>query len=404
MTTDRNVPLGYLRTFLTLLVVAHHAVLAYHPYAPPPAPSLTTPPMLWQAFPIVDAHRAPGFDLLVGFNDTFFMSLMFLISGLFAWPSLTRKGAGSFTRDRLLRLGLPFLLCAGVLAPLAYYPSYLQSGARDGFWHEWLNIGGKWGGKWPAGPAWFLWVLLAFGCVAAAMYKLAPGWGDALGRITGHLSARPIAYFGALLGVSALVYLPMAAAFDPMNWVSFGPFVVQISRLLHYAVYFFAGAGLGAFGVGRGLLAADGKLARRWPLWIAASLGAFIVAIIMFLVIISTLAKGGPTPLLSAFGNFTFALSCACSSLACIAVFVRFARKGNRIGDSLGANAYGIYLYHYVCVTWLQLALLNANLPGFVKGVLVFTGATLISWAVSAATRALPLALSRPPQTAPARG
>jgi len=26
----RNIPLGYLRTFLTLVVVAHHAVLAYH--------------------------------------------------------------------------------------------------------------------------------------------------------------------------------------------------------------------------------------------------------------------------------------------------------------------------------------------------------------------------------------
>ena len=30
-----NLAIGYLRAFITLLVVAHHSVLAYHPYAPP---------------------------------------------------------------------------------------------------------------------------------------------------------------------------------------------------------------------------------------------------------------------------------------------------------------------------------------------------------------------------------
>jgi hypothetical protein len=29
-----NVPVGYLRAFITVLVVAHHAALAYHPFAP----------------------------------------------------------------------------------------------------------------------------------------------------------------------------------------------------------------------------------------------------------------------------------------------------------------------------------------------------------------------------------
>ena len=34
MTSARAV--GYVRAFLTLLVVAHHAMLAYHPFAPGP--------------------------------------------------------------------------------------------------------------------------------------------------------------------------------------------------------------------------------------------------------------------------------------------------------------------------------------------------------------------------------
>lgn len=383
-TTDasRNVPLGYLRMFLTLLVVAHHAALAYHSYAPPPPKSLDGQ-MVWSAFPVVDSQRWPGADLFVGFNDTFFMSLMFLISGVFAWSSLTRKGAGTFVRDRFRRLGIPFLLSAALLAPLAYYPTYLTIEKPSGsFLTQWLAIG-----KWPAGPAWFLWVLLAFVCVAAIVHRLAPRFFSALGRVAGRLGDRPIAFFGALIAVSAIVYLPMAAAFTPIHWASAGPFFVQTSRILHYALYFFIGLGLGAFGVSNGLLARDGKLARRWPLWIVASLVAFALAIAMLLTILSSYAKGGPSPLLSAFGNLSFVLSCAATSFACLAVFTRFVRKSNRIADSLSANAYGIYLLHYVCVTWLQYALLDAPWSGAAKASVVFVGAVVLSWAMSATAR-----------------
>src|SRR5215510_7107985 len=86
-----NFAIGYLRAFVTVLVLAHHAALAYHPFAPPPSASLNAEPRLWPAFPVVDSQRWMGFALFVGFNDIFFMSLMFLLSGLFVWNSLKRK-------------------------------------------------------------------------------------------------------------------------------------------------------------------------------------------------------------------------------------------------------------------------------------------------------------------------
>ncbi|HEV7238418.1 MAG TPA: acyltransferase [Thermoanaerobaculia bacterium] len=398
---DRNVPLGYLRTFLTVLVVAHHAVLAYHPYAPP-APKSLDSSLIWGAFPIVDAQRWPGIELFVAFNDGFFMALMFLISGVFAWSSLVRKGAMGFVRDRARTIGLPFLVSAGLLAPLAYYPTYLalQSPSRS-FWREWLSLG-----SWPAGPAWFLWVLLAFAGVAAAVYAIAPNVFTTVSRVSGRLAARPIVLFGAFVIVSAIAYLPMAAAFTPMEWAKAGPFFVQISRLLLYGVYFIIGAAFGALGVDRGILAADGKLARRWPLWIIASLVMFAVGIASFLIILSTMAKGGPGPILSAFGNLVFVVSCGASSFAFLAVFLRFAKKANRIVDNLSANAFGIYLLHYFCVSWLQLALLDAPMSGPAKGTIVFVGALLASWAMSAAFRSVRrLARGAEPRaTLPARG
>jgi fucose 4-O-acetylase-like acetyltransferase len=380
----RNLPLGYLRAFLTLMVVAHHAVLAYHRYAPPPAASLDRT-MWWAAFPVVDSHKWLGIELFTGYNDTFFMALMFLLSGVFAWPSLTRKGASAFARERILRLGLPFLAGAALLAPLAYYPTYLLGAKSGSFWKQWLAIG-----AWPAGPAWFLWVLLAFGLAAAALFKLAPNWGDVLGRIEARLAARPVVFFGALIAVSALVYLPMAALFSPERWLSFGPFFAQTSRLFLYAVYFFAGAGLGAYGVGRGLLAPEGKLARRWYVWAVASLATFIVSIVTVVIILGTLSRGGPGRGLSTFGNLTFVLTCTAASMAFLAWFLRFVRKANPLFESLSRNAYGIYILHYFCVSWLQFALVRADLPGSVKGTLVFLGAVALSWTMTAALRRIP--------------
>jgi peptidoglycan/LPS O-acetylase OafA/YrhL len=85
LTAKYNPAIGYLRAFIVALVVAHHAALAYHPYAPPPPASLLTQPRWWGAFPVVDPHKWGGSALLVGFNDQFFMSLMFFLSGLFVW-------------------------------------------------------------------------------------------------------------------------------------------------------------------------------------------------------------------------------------------------------------------------------------------------------------------------------
>src|SRR5271166_4181106 len=104
-----NVALGYLRTFAVILVLAHHTSLAYFPRVPATRASLLAQPRLWKAFPILDSHRWTGFAIFVVFNDMFFMSLLFFLSGLFVWSSLERKGPRAFVRDRMLMLALPFI-------------------------------------------------------------------------------------------------------------------------------------------------------------------------------------------------------------------------------------------------------------------------------------------------------
>jgi peptidoglycan/LPS O-acetylase OafA/YrhL len=371
--------IGYLRGFIVAMVVAHHAVLAYCPFVPAPPASLSTVPRAWEAFPIADARRWAGFVPFVGFNDIFFMSLMFFLSGLFVWHGLEKKGGARFLRDRLLRLGLPFAAMAAAVAPLAYYATYLQASGRAdlaGFLRQWLSLG-----HWPAGPGWFVWVLLGFDGLAALLFAAAPRWGETLGRMTSGASRRPVVFFAALAGISAMAYIPMALLFTPGSWTGFGPFVFQTSRILHYLAYFQIGAGAGAWGVDRGLLARDGALARRWPLWAMA-------ALVLFGAAEAPVVLGLAWPKWAA--DFGFVLSCAASSFAFLALFIRWASGRFRWWDSLSANSYAIFLLHYPCVSWLQYALLPAALPAMVKGAAVFVGALAASWGAAAAIRRIP--------------
>jgi peptidoglycan/LPS O-acetylase OafA/YrhL len=380
-----NVSIGYLRAFVTLLVLAHHSMLAYHQYAPPPPASLVPQPRWWEAFPIVDSARWSGFTALVGFNDIFFMSLMFFVSGLFVWKSLVQKGAGTFAHDRWRRLGVPFFWAVALVSPLAYSATYAQITAHPslgGFVHQWLSLG-----EWPSGPAWFIWVLLAFDWIAAFLFWLSPKWGETLGRRSSGADRHPARFFALVVAVCAVAYVPMALLFGAGSWTGWNPWVFQTSRGLLYFVWFLAGVGVGAWGIERGLLAAGGKLARRWPLWVGWALAAYVVAVA---ILIASLSGHGAPKVWETANAFGFVLSCAASSFCFLALFTRFARMRVKIFDSLTANAYGMYLVHYAFVAWLQYTLLKTALPGVAKGLLVFAGAVALSWATTAALRRIP--------------
>src|SRR3977135_389272 len=106
--TGRIVAFDRARTFITLLVVIHHSVVNF------------------THFGNGDRMRWLGFDLVVLFNDSFFMAFMFLISGLFVHDSLTRRGVAGYLRQRVWRLGVPFLISIFILIPSAYYASFLR--------------------------------------------------------------------------------------------------------------------------------------------------------------------------------------------------------------------------------------------------------------------------------------
>jgi len=366
------------RTFITLLVVLHHSVVNY------------------THFGNGDKARWLGFDLVVLFNDSFFMACMFLISGLFVRDSLARRGTANFIGNRAWRLGVPFLVSIFVLMPIAYYPTFLRyhlPGTTDfNFFHYWwhtLTIG-----PWPSGPAWFLWVLLLFDVVVALIWAAAAGVINGLGKAIYALRYRPGIAFAVFLVFSIAIYLPMrlwvgdAAWFEPYGF----PLPIQTSRILLYSGYFFLGVGIGATDLKAGLFALNSELAARWKIWLGFA--ALFYGAILLLVYAhhNWVADFNSPPLSWSIGyGLAFALFSAAMTTAEISTFLRFAQSRLALLDAMKPQAYGIFLVHYIFIIYLQYAVFDPPLPAFVKFAIVFIGTLSLSWVTTLLLRKIPV-------------
>jgi surface polysaccharide O-acyltransferase-like enzyme len=378
MAPARIAALDRARTFVTLSVLLYHSLLNY----------------TW--FGHGDRMRWLGFDLVVLLNDSYFMAFMFFVSGLFVRDSLARKGPAVFLRERAWRIGVPYLASVFVLMPIAYYPSFLRYHLPEttdfGFLHYWWHTFTV--GPWPSGPAWFLWVLLALDAIAAAVWSVAPELIERLRRLIFAMRHRPTMAFGMFLMVSIAAYLPMHLAFGDVAWLEWErfPLPIQTSRILLYAAYFLVGVGVGAVDLRTGLLAANGELARRWPVWLGFAFAFYVAILVAVYAHHNWVANFDSPPLLwkLAYG-LAFATYSAAMAFTVSAIFVRFADARWSLLDAMQPSAYGIYLVHYIFIIWLQYAVYDYSLPAFVKFAIVFAGTLSMSWAVTVMVRKIPV-------------
>jgi peptidoglycan/LPS O-acetylase OafA/YrhL len=376
--TGRIVALDRARTFITLLVVIHHSVVNF------------------THFGNGDRMRWLGFDLVVLFNDSFFMAFMFLISGLFVHDSLTRHDANGFLRRRAWRLGIPLLVSIFVLIPIAYYASFLRyhmPGTTDfNYFHYWGRMITT--GPWPSGQSWFLWVLLVFNLIAAAIWMTAPKIFGALGRLIGVLRDRPAMAFAAFVVVSVVSYLPMHLWFGDGAWFEPGhyPFPVQTSRILLYPAYFFTGVGIGVISLRAGILAENGEVAKRWATWLAFAVLLFCLLLLLVFAHHNWIENVAAPPLWwrAAYGA-AFAVFSAAMAFTVLATSFRLSRASLWLLDAMQPSAYGIFLFHYMFIIWMQYFVYDPAWPAGVKAAIVFAVTLGGSWLLTVVLRKIPL-------------
>jgi peptidoglycan/LPS O-acetylase OafA/YrhL len=349
----------YLRVFVIFLVVLHHAIFAYCTGGQPAHGGDYTS----GSAPVVDGAEWGAFNVIVRWNDSFFMPLMFLLAGLFVRPSLERKGLGRYLADRALRLGMPLLIGIATIVPLSYYPAYLQGGGTRSFTAFWTHMVTK--GPWPSGPLWFVGALLVFDLATVLLLTRA-----GVRRMTAALDrCSPTAWFVVFVALAALAYLPARAALGSSLWLTAGPFGIQASRIGLYAFFFVAGVVVGADRLSAGL-------AHHWLRW---PLLAVLVTVLMF-----------GTPLPPWAEGLVMLLFATTMAAGLLALAVHLGRRRSAAGDSLSANAYGIYLMHWPIVLWLQFSLLRVRLGAIEKGMVVLGSGFALSWLASGLLRRMP--------------
>ena len=357
--------LSNLRAFVILIVVAFHSVLAYQGHSPAASAPFDDPPYLWLATPIIDSDRWFGFDLFCAFQYDYLMHFMFFLSGLFVWPSLKRRGSGPFLYERFMRLGVPFVLGVYLLMPIAHYPVYRVTATDpswSAFWQHWTALP-----FWTSGPLWFLWFLLGSTQSPPDFTGLRPAPVNFSGDC--RQPGMPIRA-ATISGWWRFRRWPMCRSppcSQPWDWVRFGPFNFQPSFALHYVVFFFAGSRASG-SVGWKTVCSDGPVAPGEAL---GGCGSPPRSELSWLWIIPTalVFQGYAVPGLKiGCGSWLGAGNGGELFRFRAAVFVALRRQAlGRSADSLSANAYGIYLIHYVFVTWLQYALLGVALFAIAK-------------------------------------
>jgi glucan biosynthesis protein C len=350
----------HLRAALVILVVLHHVALVYgasvqgYYYVEPP---LESP----------KAFR----DLMVFvlFNQGWFMGAFFLLAGYFSPGSYDRKGAASFVKDRLIRLGIPLIVFYFVLSPISFIGWFLMPSTLTGitqpltwqsFWQLYPDIVGL-------GPTWFLALLLIFSSVYAALR---------LGTksISGDKPISPST--PKLLGIGLFILLLALASYLFRNIVPIGESVWDFPTLAYLPQYL-------AFYI-LGIAAFHRDWFRTLPnvLGVVGFVAAMAAAIILFPLAFSgqwfsvelsdqmgnAMGNGHWQSAVYALWDSMFAVVMV---LASITFFRTFLNKDGKFGRFLSQQSYAVYIIHIPIIVYAAYGLRSMDLQTVPKFIVV---------------------------------
>ena len=380
--TGKNTRLFFIdhwRAALAILVVLHHISLVYgaslqgYYYVEPPF----TSPLAFVTLLV--------FALV---NQGWFMGAFFLLAGYFTPGSFDRKGAVSFIKDKLLRLGIPLLVFYFVLSPISFIGYYLMPAELTGittpltwgiFWKGYPNFIGL-------GPLWFVAMLLIFNFGYAAWRMLTRNRTSASMR----QSSVP-----SYLGIGIFILVLAGVSYLMRMIIPLGKAVLQFPTLAYLPQY------LSFFVIG--------NIASRkdWFRTLPNTMGAvgFVIALVAG-VILFPLAFSGQmfslelTPALdNSMGNghwqsavyvlwdSTFAVGIC---LGLLTFFRKFVNRQGWFGSFLTQQSYAVYIIHIPIIVFLAYALRGIAVGSLLKFGMASVVIIPICFAVAYIVRKIP--------------
>jgi hypothetical protein len=340
--------LDNLKVLLIAVIIALHGIMGY------------VDGDLWPYGNVQEVQLADLTEIVlfvvVGPLGFFFMALFFLAAGLLTPGSVARKGPGPYARDRLLRLGVPFVAFAGLLWPMLVYVLYRWFGYVPGPFSE------TYPDTYPdSGPLWFVGALLLFSLVYAGWCRVRPD----------HIARRPprVITLGFLLLVSVAV--AVASFVVRLAYEYGGPGLVDLNEWQWpECIALFA---VGVLASRQGWLEAIPDRLRRQSLLVAAlaAVGAAVCPVLAAALDLDFEDFGGgwgwPAVLFPALeGPLT-----VFGSVWLLAMAQRHLAGRHRHGPVLARSAYAAYVLQGFVLVGLAVALRPVPLVAEVKALLV---------------------------------
>ena len=348
--TSRLFFLDHLRAALVTLVVLHHVALVYSGAAP----------FYYVEPPLTDPLAYLVLLTFVLFNQGWFMGALFLIAGYFTPGSFERKGAGSFLKGRLIRLGIPLLAFFFVLAPLSAIGYWQMPASLTGItspltWEAYPRLLGM-------GPLWFVAMLLIFDFGYAAWRMLTKNRTSVTMSKSALPRYRSIGIFIlALALVSYLVRIVIPMGKEVLDFPT-------LSYLPQYLSFFVLGTV---------------AYRRNWLQAVPRSLGvvglvtAIVAGVVLFPLALSGrlfslevnaaagfVGNGTWQSAVYALWDASFAVGLC---LAALTFFRGLFNGENRFGRFLSQQSYAVYVIHAPIVVWIAIALKEVQLAPLLK-------------------------------------
>lgn len=364
-----------LRVAMTLLVVAHHAMITYSGTGG------------WYYIEgREDTATVVVSAIFCGVNQAFFMALFFLISAYFTAGSFDRKGAGRFYADRLLRLGIPMVVYDLVIHPIMIFAMIKNLDGYEGaftiyikeYFSSFHGVG--------QGPLWFLEALLIFSLLYSA--------GRTVAKASGIKVLQKVRPFPGVYPVLAFIVFAGVAAFVVRLWFPVGYSIPYTNLQLPYFVLYILlyAVGIAAYR-NNWLMTISDRTAKGW--FMVAAVGIVLMPVILIaggaLENKTECFTGGFT-----WQSFVYAMwePFICVGM-CAWLVMCFRRKYNRqssISKFLSDNAYTVYILQGPALVFFALLIRAVSIHPLLKFVLLFAMAVTCSYMASHFIRKLPYA------------
>jgi glucans biosynthesis protein C len=332
-----------------------------------------------------DMFTSVFLTVLDGIGIAYGMGFFFLLAGYFTPRSYDRKGGTAFVRDRLIRLGLPWLVYALLLEPLVIYIAQGLPGSFWSFYPVYLHRVGSIAD----GPIWFVELLLFFSILYAAWRALAR-WRPRAVSWTGALPGSwTILGFILALGLGSFVvriWWPQYYQPDPLN--------LPLGYLLQYVCFFVLG--IVAYR-GNWLFKLTPRMGRKWAL-IALLVTPPFFGVLLIYVFGGGIAGGNAGVELG--GGFhwlsltwtlweSFVIVGVC--LGALVLFRERLNHQGRLARSLSKSVYTVYLIHPVVLVGFAYVFSEVTLYRLLKWAIAILVTLPLCFLISGLIRKIPL-------------